>query len=102
MPFTSLDKLISTGEQLRLPSKSRGYVEQVYQGTVTEVLSYALKKAKAERVLTLRQDSMSIMEYEGYFVEISRFTTEYVASNQIKMLRFEEGLVPYILSLIHI
>jgi len=36
------------------------------------------------------------MECASRFVELSRFALEYVTTDQIRMLRFEEGLVPYV------
>ena len=38
------------------------------------------------------------MEYASRFAEFLRFALEYVAIDQIRVVRFEEGLVPYIRS----
>lgn len=46
--------------------------------------------------LTQRQENMSLMDYASHFIELSRFTSDYIAMNKMQMLRFEEGLVPYI------
>ena len=39
---------------------------------------------------------MSIEEYASRFAELSRFASNYIAMDKIRMLRFEEGLMPYI------
>ena len=36
------------------------------------------------------------MENASRFAELSRFASEYVATDRMRMLRFEEGLAPYI------
>jgi len=36
------------------------------------------------------------MEYANKFIELSRFAPEYVATDRMRMLRFEEGLAFYI------
>jgi len=40
--------------------------------------------------------SMIVMQYASKFTELSRFIPEFVASEWIKMRRFEEGLALYI------
>jgi len=36
------------------------------------------------------------MDYASHFVELSRFDLDYIALDKMRMLRFEEGFVPYI------
>jgi len=55
-----------------------------------------LQKQKQREFLTLRQGSLSVMEYASRFAELLRFASEYVATDRMRMLRFEEGLAPYI------
>jgi len=49
-----------------------------------------MQEQKQREYLTLKQENMSVMEYENKFTELSRFAPEYVATDQIRMLRFEE------------
>jgi len=37
-----------------------------------------------------------MMEYESRFAELPRFASKYVMRNQMRILRFKEGLVHYI------
>jgi len=55
-----------------------------------------LQKQKRKEFLTLRQGNLSVMEYANHFAILSSFTSEYVAIDRVRMLRFKEGLVPYI------
>jgi len=49
-----------------------------------------------EEFLTLRQDNLLVMEYASHFAELWRLAPKYVAMDHMRMLRFEEGLTPYI------
>jgi len=55
-----------------------------------------LQKQKQREFLTLRLGNLLVMEYANRFDELSRFASEYVATDRMRMLRFEEGLAPYI------
>jgi len=55
-----------------------------------------LQKEKQKEFLTLKQENLSVMEYANRFAERSRFVPEYVATDYMRMQRFEEGLAPYI------
>ena len=55
-----------------------------------------LQKQKQREFLTLRHGNLSVMEYANRFAELSRFASEYVTTDRMRMLRFEEGLAPYI------
>jgi len=55
-----------------------------------------LQKQKQREFLTLKQENMSVMKYANKFTELSRFAPEYVVIDQMRMLRFEEGLALYI------
>jgi len=39
---------------------------------------------------------MNVMQYASNFKELSRFVPDFVATERMKMRRFEEGLVFYI------
>jgi len=54
------------------------------------------EKQKQREFLTLKQENISVMEYANKFTELSRFAPEYVATDRMRMLRFEEGLAFYI------
>jgi len=55
-----------------------------------------MQKQKQREFLTFKQENMSVMEYANKFIELSRFTSEYVATDWMRMPRFEEGLAFYI------
>jgi len=55
-----------------------------------------LQRKKQKEFLTLKQENLSVMEYANRFAELSRFAPEYVATDYMRMQRFEEGLAPYI------
>jgi len=40
--------------------------------------------------------TMTMMQYVTKFTELSRFVSEFVSCERLKMIRFEEGLVFYI------
>ena len=48
--------------------------------------------AKAHEFLKLRQGTMTVMEYEARFIELARFSDDYVATDIAKVRRFENGL----------
>ena len=41
-------------------------------------------------------DSMTVVQHASKFTELSQFVPEFVASERMKMRRFEEGLAFYI------
>ncbi|KAI5327427.1 hypothetical protein L3X38_026823 [Prunus dulcis] len=53
---------------------------------------HSYKNAKKSEFLHLRQGSMSVLEYEHKFNELSRFAPELVTTEEDKCTRFEEGL----------
>jgi len=55
-----------------------------------------MQKQKQREFLTLKQEKMLVMEYANKFTQLSRFASEYVAMDQMRMLRFKEGLDLYI------
>ena len=55
-----------------------------------------LQKQKQKEFLPLRQGNLPMIEYASCFVELSRFASEYVTTDGMRMLRFKEGLPPYI------
>ena len=46
----------------------------------------------------LKQDNMTVGEYEKKFTEISRFMGEYVDSEEKRAQRFQQGLKPWLRS----
>ncbi|KAL8098463.1 hypothetical protein AgCh_031283 [Apium graveolens] len=48
------------------------------------------------KFLDLRQEDMSVAEYEVKFSELSRFVPEYVNTEAKKAKRFQHGLKPWI------
>ncbi|XP_074289104.1 uncharacterized protein LOC141614244 [Silene latifolia] len=52
----------------------------------------SLRRQKEEEFNSLRQGSMSVMEYAAKFMELSRFAPHMVATEELRMNRFERGL----------
>ena len=50
------------------------------------------KHAKAREFLELKQGSMTVLEYVAKFTELARFRNDYVASDMVKVRKFEDGL----------
>ena len=50
------------------------------------------KHAKAQEFLELRQGMMTVMEYVTIFIELARFSDDYVVTDMTKVRRFENGL----------
>ena len=50
------------------------------------------RHAKAQEFLELRQGTMTVMEYVARFIELARFSDDYVATYVAKVMRFENGL----------
>ena len=50
------------------------------------------RHAKAQEFLELRQGTMTMMEYVARFIELARFSDDYVAMDMTKVRRFENGL----------
>ena len=48
--------------------------------------------AKAHEFLELKQGTMTVLEYVARFMELARFTDDYVATDMAKVRRFENGL----------
>jgi len=59
---------------------------------MSKILFYVSTKAQQREFLTLRYDNLPVIEYASRFVELSRFVLEYVATECMMMLSFEEGL----------
>jgi len=55
-----------------------------------------MQKQKQREFLTLKQENMLVMEYANKFMELSKLAPEYLATDRMRMLRFEEGLAFYI------
>jgi len=51
-----------------------------------------VKRAKKQEFLRLKQGQMSIMEYAARFNELSRFAPNQVATEEMKMDHFEQGI----------
>ena len=50
------------------------------------------RHAKAQEFLELKQGTMTVLEYVARFIELARFTDDYVATDMAKVRRFENGL----------
>ena len=50
------------------------------------------RHAKAQEFLEPKQGKMTVMEYVARFIELARFSDDYVAINMAKVRRFENGL----------
>ena len=50
------------------------------------------KRTKEREFLSLKQGSMSVMEYAAKFNELSHFGPHQVATKEMKMEHFEQGL----------
>ncbi|XP_048492236.1 uncharacterized protein LOC125493188 [Beta vulgaris subsp. vulgaris] len=51
-----------------------------------------MRKQKAQEFINLRMGSMTISEYYGKFIALSRYAPEVVATEKLKAQRFEQGL----------
>ncbi|XP_048502858.1 uncharacterized protein LOC125498650 [Beta vulgaris subsp. vulgaris] len=51
-----------------------------------------MRKQKAQEFINLRMGSMTIFEYYGKFIALSRFTLEVVATEELRAQRFKQGL----------
>ena len=49
------------------------------------------RHAKAQEFLELKQGAMTVIEYVARFTELARFADDYVATNVVKVRRFENG-----------
>ena len=50
------------------------------------------RHAKAQEFLELKQGTMTVMDYVTRFTELARFADDYVATDMVKVRRFENGL----------
>ena len=50
------------------------------------------RHAKAQDFLELKQGAMTVMDYVARFTELARFADDYVATDMVKVRRFENGL----------
>ena len=51
-----------------------------------------VRYAKAQEFLELKQGAMTVIEYVARFTKLDRFTDDYVATDEAKVRRFENGL----------
>ena len=51
-----------------------------------------VRHAKAQEFLELKQEAMTVMDYVARFIDLARFTDDYVATDLAKVRRFENGL----------
>ncbi|XP_074342717.1 uncharacterized protein LOC141680368 [Apium graveolens] len=51
-----------------------------------------MQKQMEMKFLELKQESMTVLEYEKKFTELSRFVTKYVETDEEKAQRFQQGL----------
>ena len=50
------------------------------------------RHAKAQEFLELKQGMMTVMEYVARFTELAHFADDYMATDMVKVRRFENGL----------
>ena len=50
------------------------------------------RHAKGQEFLELKQGTMTVMDYVARFTELARFADDYVATDMVKVRRFENGL----------
>ena len=50
------------------------------------------RHAKDWEFLELRQGTLTVLEYVAKFIELTRFTDDYVATDMAKVRKFENGL----------
>ena len=50
------------------------------------------RHAKAQEFLELKQMTMTVMEYVARFTELARFADDYMATDMVKVRRFENAL----------
>ena len=50
------------------------------------------RHAKAREFLELKQGIMTVLEYVAKFIELARFSDDYVATDMAKVRKFEDGL----------
>ena len=50
------------------------------------------RNAKAQEFLELKQGTMTMMDYVARFIELARFSDDYMATDMAKVRRFENGL----------
>ena len=54
--------------------------------------SATARYTKAQEFLELKQGAMIVIEYVARFTELARFSNNYVATDAVKVRRFENGL----------
>ena len=50
------------------------------------------RHAKAREFLELKQGTMIVLEYVAKFTDLTNFANDYVATNMVKVRKFEDGL----------
>ena len=50
------------------------------------------RHAKAREFLELKQGSMTVLEYIAMIIELARFGDDYMATDMVKVRKFEDGL----------
>ena len=58
--------------------------------------SVSARHAKAREFLELRQGTMIVLEYGAKFTKLARFNDDYVATDMVKVRKFEDGLKLFI------
>ena len=54
--------------------------------------SNTTQHAKAQEFLELKQGTVTVIEYVARFMELARFTEDFMATDLAKVRRFENGL----------
>ena len=59
---------------------------------MNKYFSTTARHAKAWEFLELKEGSMTVMEYVAKFTELAHFVNDYVATDMVKVRKFEDGL----------
>ena len=54
---------------------------------MSKYFSATARHAKAQEFLELKQGTMTVMEYVAKFIELARFSDDYVATDMVKVRR---------------
>ena len=66
--------------------------EEFHELFIGKYFSAPAQHAKAQEFLKLKQGTMIVLEYVAKFIELARFTDDYVATDMAKVRKFEDSL----------
>ena len=56
----------------------------------------SVRRQKVGEFVCLEQRDLTVAQYEAKFTELSRFSTQLIATEEEKALKFQDGLKPYL------